>query len=71
MKKLKDTSESLRTFLSNANALKEKLGSLYFFNFHLAENTERLSDFLKKLPKGYAMFNDQPGNVLSKTKNKE
>jgi uncharacterized protein YecE (DUF72 family) len=54
MKKLKDTYESLQTFLKNANALKEKLGPILFqLPPGWKINSERLSDFLKQLPKGY------------------
>jgi len=54
MKKLKDVTEALQLFLTNASHLKEKLGPVLFqlppgWNC----NTERLSDFLNHLPKGY------------------
>lgn len=52
MKKLKDTEQGLDTFLSNAQALDDKLSTVLFqLPPTWKVNQERLHDFLKTLPK--------------------
>lgn len=54
MKKLKDTLPAVEILLQHADKLKDKLGPVIFqLPPGWKVNAERLSDFLKRLPKGY------------------